>query len=244
VGTARGGSFYDLAGVGQRYLAHHDGRRFSPNHVMEDPAVLAEVGDPAGLRVIDLGCGDGRFGRELIAAGCADYLGIDGSATMVELARRELTGLRARVELADLEAFTVPPDCADLVTARLSLHYVADLVAVLRAVARALRPGGRFVMTVVHPVITSHDNPSDQPRTTWTVDDYFRPGPRTRIWFGSEVTWHHRTVEQYAAALVESGLSLTTIGECPPLAERFDGDDAELARRMRVPLFLLLAARA
>jgi SAM-dependent methyltransferase len=244
VSSARGGSFYDLAGVGERYLAHHDGRRFSPNHVMEDPAVLAEIGDPAGLRVIDLGCGDGRFGRELIAAGCADYLGIDGSATMVDRACRELTGPRARVELADLEDFEAPAQSADLVTARLSLHYVADLGAVLRATARALRPGGRFVMTVVHPVITSHDTPSDEPRTTWTVDDYFRPGPRTRTWFGSQVTWQHRTVEQYTAALVESGLSLTAIGECPPVAERFDGDAAELARRLRVPLFLLLAARA
>lgn len=47
---------------------------------MEEPAVLGEVGDQSGLRVIDLGCGDARFGRLLLAGGCASYLGIDGSA--------------------------------------------------------------------------------------------------------------------------------------------------------------------
>jgi hypothetical protein len=34
---------------------------------MGEPAVLAEVGDPAGLRVLDLGCGDAQFGRHILA---------------------------------------------------------------------------------------------------------------------------------------------------------------------------------
>jgi SAM-dependent methyltransferase len=240
--TGRGGSFYDAPGVHARYTGHHDESRFSPNHVMEEPAVLAELGDPAGLHVLDLGCGDGRFGRKLLDAGCAGYLGIDGSRAMVEHARATLAGTTGRVAHGNLEDFAAAPGSVDVITARLSLHYVDDVAVVLAAAARALRPCGRFLMTVVHPVITSHDTRSSRPRTTWTVDDYFHSGPRTRAWFGRPVTWYHRTVEQYVDAVTASGLTLTALRECQPVADRFDGDTEEWARRMRVPLFLLLSA--
>jgi len=239
-----GESFYDAPGVHDRYTAHRHNRRLSPNHVMEEPAVLAEVGDPAGLRVLDLGCGDGAFARLLLEAGARSYRGVDSSSSMVEQAGRTLAGTAGRVDLADIENFTGEAHSVDLVTARLSLHYVADLDRVLAACARALAPAGRLIVTVVHPVITSYDNRPAGPRTTWTVDDYFNPGPRIRAWMGSQVTWHHRTIENYFAAITRAGLTVTSLRECEPDAARFEGDADELVRRRRVPLFLLLNARA
>ncbi len=241
--SQEGESFYDAPGVHNRYTAHREDGRLSPNHVMEEPAVLAEVGDPAGLRVLDLGCGDGAFGRLLLEAGARSYRGVDSSSSMVEQAGRTLAGTAGRVDLADIENFTGEAHSVDLVTARLSLHYVADLDRVLAACARALVPAGRLIVTVVHPVITSYDNRTDGPRTTWTVDDYFNPGPRLRAWMGSQVTWHHRTIENYFVAITRAGLTVTSLRECEPDAARFGGDADELVRRRRVPLFLLLNAR-
>lgn len=51
-----------------------------------DPAMLALLGDVAGLRVLDAGCGEGRFSRMLAERG-ARVVGVDVSARMVELAR-------------------------------------------------------------------------------------------------------------------------------------------------------------
>jgi hypothetical protein len=45
----RGGSFCDDPVVFDRSTRHHDSGISSPNHVMEEPAVLAEIGDPIGL---------------------------------------------------------------------------------------------------------------------------------------------------------------------------------------------------
>ena len=150
VGTVeRGGSVYDDPEVFQRYVRKRDASAFDPNHVMEEPALLAELGDPIGRRVVDLGCGDGTFGAILLAAGAAGYLGIDGSRTMVEQARRRLADTDGRVVLGDLEDFTAPPGSADLVTCRQALHYVEDVRPVLDAVAHCLTPGGRFVMTEI-----------------------------------------------------------------------------------------------
>lgn len=238
----RGGDFYQGAALAA-YLDHAMPDRYSPNHVMEEPAVLAEIGDPTGLRVLDLGCGDGRFGLALLTAGCAGYTGIDGSVAMVERAQQLLAGTSATVELGDLEELAAQPGAYELITARLCLHYLAELEPVLAAAACSLAPGGRLVLTVVHPVLTSHAADTSGPRTSWLVDDYFVPGPRNRPWFGSTVTWYHRTIEQYVDAVLTSGLELCAIRECSPVADRFDGDDAEFRRRQRVPSFLLITAR-
>lgn len=239
-----GGSFYDADDVHKRYTAHRDGEQhLSPNHVMEEPAVLAEVGNPAGLRVLDLGCGDGRFGHQMLMAGARSYQGVDSSLRMIDIAKLNLAGTRGSVELANIENVAPPSGSLDLITARLSLHYVADLDRIMSAAAQGLSAGGRFIFTVVHPVITSYDNQPTGPRTNWTVDDYFHTGPRMRNWLGSEVTWHHRTIEDYVNAVTEAGLTLTALRECEPDPARFDGHTEELARRQRVPLFLLLNMR-
>ncbi len=60
---------------------------------------------------------------------------------------------------------------------------------------------------------------------------------------GSRVTWHHRTIENYFAAMTRAGLTVTSLRECEPSPGRFDGDTDELNRRRRVPLFLLLNGR-
>jgi SAM-dependent methyltransferase len=164
---------------------------------------------------------------------------------MTAAARRALRGRTAEIQHAGIEEFRFPPDTFDLIISRLALHYVADIESVLRSCAGCLAPGGRLVFTVVHPVITSHQENDDQraPRTSWLVDDYFSAGSRRRPWLGGTVTWHHRTVEDYVSAVVRSGFRLEALSECPPERSRFDGDEAEFTRRLRVPLFLLLAAR-
>lgn len=235
-------SAYDDPSVFAAYTAAHVPGPHNPNHVMEAPAVWGELGEVTGLRVLDLGCGDARFGADLLAAGAASYHGVDGSRRMVTRARQVLTETVGSVEDARLEDHVPPARSAEVVTCRLAAHYLADLDAFLAGVRHALVDGGRFVMTMVHPVLSSHDTPSDGPRQHWVVDDYFRPGPRRRPWFGSEVTWHHRTVEQYHHALTAAGLTVRVLRECPPDPTRLVGAPGELDRRRRVPLFLLLGA--
>ncbi|MET7332650.1 class I SAM-dependent methyltransferase [Nonomuraea sp. NPDC005650] len=237
----RGGSFYDAPQVAERYLGHRHSGVSSPNHVMEEPAFLEELGEVTGLRVLDLGCGDAAIGQVVLDAGCRSYLGLDGSAAMVEAGNSALYGTAGRVEMVDIEDFSAPPSSFDLIVSRLAFHYVEDIEPVLASCHECLSPGGRIIFTVVHPILTSHDPGVQGKRTSWVVDDYFLQGPRERQWMGGTVTWFHRTIEDYVALLTKSGFSLTSLSECAPREDRFNGDADELARRRRVPLFLLLA---
>jgi len=237
--------FYDDPATFAAYQQHRHSGVGSPNHVMEEPALLRHLGPVAGRRVADLGCGDASIGAHLLDAGCASYYGLDASPSMVAEARRRLAGRAAVVEQLGIDDFDVPADSFDLVVSRLALHYVADLEPVVRACRAGLSPGGRLVFTVVHPVITSHDGRADSgsARTSWLVDDYFSAGPRPRPWLGGAVTWHHRTVEDYVSTVLRAGLVVEAVSECAPERSRFEGDDDEFARRLRTPLFLLVAAR-
>jgi SAM-dependent methyltransferase len=240
-----GDAFYDRPGVAERYDRHRHDSPTSPNILMEQPALLDELGPVRGLEVIDLGCGDAGLARHLLdaGAGCAAYTGVDASAAMLDLARSRLPVGAVRLVRERLEDFDAPDHSADLVVSRMALHYVRDLAAVLAAARRWTRPGGRLVFTVPHPVLTCHDaaRGAGGARGAWVVDDYFVAGPRERVWMGGAVTWHHRTVEEYVRALLAAGFALTGLGECGPRAREFAGLGAEYARRRRVPLFLMLA---
>lgn len=240
--SRRGGQFYDSGRVREDYLRHrHDGVR-SPNTVMEEPAFLAAIGPVKGCRVLDLGCGDGSTAEVLLAGGAAAYTGLDGSAGMVDVARQRAVDERVRFVHGDIEQLEVSDASFDLVISRMALHYVDQLDDVFDRVHHALADDGRLVFSVVHPVITSHDDPGDGLRTSWTVDGYFDRGARERSWFGSKAVWHHRTIEDYVRLVTDHGFRLDSLSECEPLAELLAGDPDELARRRRVPLMLLIAA--
>lgn len=241
-GEASGGDVYDEA-VTARYLSHRHGGTSSPNVVMEEPAVLAHLGDLTGQRVVDLGCGDGAFADVVVARGARAYLGIDGSTAMIAMAGERALDPRVRFEVGRIEDVELAAGAADLVTSRMALHHVRDLAPVLRSAHDALASDGRLLFTVTHPVITSYDNQEPGPRTSWTVDDYFSAGERRRTWFGSEVTWFHRTVEQYLGAVLAAGFAVEAVSECEPDPSLLADAPEELARRRRVPVILLVSAR-
>lgn len=237
-----GSACYDDPARLQEYERHR-AWALNPNLVMEEPAVRRALGDVTGLRVLDAGCGDGTHARSLLDAGAAHVTAFDGSTAMVDRARAVLAGRDAQVSHGALEDFEAAGPDVDLVVARLCLHRVADADDALRRLASALVPGGRLLLTVVHPLLTAPLAPGPGARRqAWTVDDYFSPGPREREWLGGRVTWHHRTVEQWVRAVLGVG-TLTSLSECEPAPELFAGAPDELRRRRRVPAILLLAGR-
>jgi SAM-dependent methyltransferase len=243
-GTHTAGEFYEAAGSRAAYLRHRHGGASSPNVVMEEPNLLAVLGDLSGSTVLDLGCGDGSTAPLVRGLGAASYVGIDASSAMVELAWSKHAAHGVAFRRGTIE--DLRPDLGefDLVLSRMALHYVAEFEGVVATVRQLLRAGGRLVFSVCHPVITSNEDRVEGRRGSWTIDDYFGRGPRERSWFGSTVIWHHRTIEDYLRTLIEAGFHLDAVRECEPDEGLLAGDEAELERRRRVPLVLLIAASA
>ncbi len=234
--------FYEDDKILQDYLASRHSPE-SPNESMEKPAFLELLGNVKDKSILDLGCGDAKFGVELLEVGCASYTGIEPSTKMLERAKQSL-GSRAKLEQATVEAWTYPPETFDVVISRLALHYVENLDEAFRNIYKTLKPDGRFVFSRVHPLITSCDKSreNNEKRTSWIVADYFQQGARRVRLQNGYVTQYHRTLEKILMSLQQTGFVLEQLREGCPNPENFK-DEALLGRRLRIPLFLIISAK-
>lgn len=178
------------------------------------PLLDEELGDPAGMDVWDLGCGHGWLSGILARAG-ARVTGVDGSVELVNAARRACPDVD--FDVRDL-AVDVPVerDAYDAVICHMVLMDLPALDPVVAAVAKGLRPGGRFIFTVLHPAFFHQEpSPSDSP-PPWSrnVTGYLEP---TEWWiesFGGH-RHYHRPLEQYVEALFRHGLLVRRLVEPP-----------------------------
>ncbi|MBH8553086.1 class I SAM-dependent methyltransferase [Nostocaceae cyanobacterium CENA357] len=237
-----GPNFYDDEAVFATYM-HHRQSTDTPNDTLEKPVIMSLIRSITGKRILDLGCGDAAIGRELLDRGAASYTGIEGSHKMAEVATKKLADTTCQIIKQTIENWTYPHAAFDLVIARLSLHYVADLAPICTQIFNSLTPAGRLVFSVEHPVITSCDRgwTSGKMRQDWVVDNYFTTGVRVTQWLGGTVQKYHRTIEDYFHFLNEVGFIIEDLREARPQREHFH-DVQTYERRKRIPLFLILAA--
>jgi 2-polyprenyl-3-methyl-5-hydroxy-6-metoxy-1,4-benzoquinol methylase len=98
-----------------------------------------------GMRVLDLGAGDGAFAAELAAAG-ASVVAVDVAAEALRRASARVAGLDARL-VEEGAPLPLDEDAVDLVWAGEVLEHVADVVGLLADVRRVLRWGGALLAT-------------------------------------------------------------------------------------------------
>ena len=241
--SRKGYEFFDDEAILETYQSRR-ALPTSPNETIEYPIFRELLGEVKGLDVLDLGCGEAEFGAELLDKGARSYVGLEASEKMANSAKERLRGRHAKVIRSTIEDHDFAPASFDLVISQLVLHYIEDLLATFRRVYETLKPGGRFVFSAEHPIITSSSQSLtvSERRTAWLVDDYFKTGKRVYPWMGGEVTKYHRTVEDYFAFLQEVGFRVERLRESRP--ERENSVDAqEYERRLRIPLFIFFSAR-
>ena len=231
----------------ESFLEQYMKRRYrenSPNEVLEKPAFFQLIGNVQGKQILDLGCGDAKFGEELLENGCLSYTGIEGSELMYEKASKQLENKNGSVHFINLKDYTYPPSTFDLVTSRLALHYIEHLDIIFQNVFQTLKTNGTFTFSVQHPVITSsfESLQTSGKRTSWLVDDYFKTGKRVEPWIDQEVIKYHRTTEEYFTLLQQAGFTITNLKEATPNRNYFQGKE-EYERRLRIPLFLLFSCK-
>jgi len=107
-----------------------------------------------GRRVLEIGGGAAQCSRWLLAQG-ARPLALDISMRQLQHSRRidHAHGVHVPVTQADATALPIADSCIDIVCSAFgAIPFVADSAAVMREIARVLRPGGRFAFSVTHPV--------------------------------------------------------------------------------------------
>ena len=161
---------------------------------LEEALLLELIGSPAGLRILDVGCGDGALATALAGRG-ANMTGVDADSRMLAAgrARAGAMGLAVAFVEGDVGALPFPDASFDVVVAVTVLCFVPDTQHAVREMARVLRPGGRLVI-------------GELGRWNW-----WAAKRRIKGWFGS-ATWRaakFRTAHELERLVRSAGLDVT-----------------------------------
>ncbi len=202
--------------------------------------LLHLAGTVEGRDVLDVACGHGRYSRELARRG-GHVIGVDISTALIDaanVAEREHP-LGVRYLCADVTSGSgLVAGRFDLVVCGFGLSDIDDLDGALTTVARCLRPGGRFVFSILHPCFPGAGEVSG----AWPPDgSYYQEGwwraAGARSTLRSRVGSNHRMLSTYLNALIAHGLIVDTLVEPAP-PEDWRASQREAARH---PVFLVAA---
>lgn len=220
-------------------------------HEIHGPALLAACEPVSGLDVLDLGCGQGFFCREL-AKGGARVVGVDIAEQQIAYARmheeKEPLGIRYHVMSAGEVNRHWGEGRFDLITACMSLHDMADPGGVLQSAFEILRSGGRMAFSVPHPC-------TDTPFREWELDDaggkgalkvdrYFESGPTVCKWKMARLKYHwdtpyrRYTLAEWSELTAEAGFLIRRLYEPRPTKEQVERNP-HIEDAYRLPCFLI-----
>jgi ubiquinone/menaquinone biosynthesis C-methylase UbiE len=109
-------------------------------------ALKTHLHDQDVQRILDLGCGTGRFSNALALSFAAEVVGIDPSMKMLERARQKQADTRLRYEQGSAEAIPLPSAFVDLVFMSMSFHHFDNPALAVEECHRVLRTSGSAIV--------------------------------------------------------------------------------------------------
>lgn len=207
------------------------------------PYMLRLMGDVSGKRILDLGCGEGGYSRELTLRG-AEVVAIDCAEFSIEYAKKRSLeeGLDIQHYVRNSSDLYGIEDCRfDIVLCSMMLMDCEDLDGTINEISRVLRPNGKLYVSVLHPCFTGKNIGREGKgiNRKVIVEDYFNPSVYSQTLPGGkiEVVWRHRTLEEYVKLFVKHGLSITDLNEARPTMEEAE-KSVSIEWLKKIPLFL------
>ncbi len=209
-----------------------------------NPSLLALAGDLAGKTVLDLACGEGHLARHLaeLTHGDIRLFGVDASQAMIRIARERSQAFPDSLtfQLGDAtDLRPIPSDTFDIVICSMALHDIKGYRQAISEAARVLKPGGAFLFSILHPCFFTPGSAwlTDEEGNTigWRVDRYHSNlawKTTVKHQMAAQVYMFHRPLEDYAAALRDSGFVITDMREPTPSPEMI-AERPKLARELK-----------
>jgi ubiquinone/menaquinone biosynthesis C-methylase UbiE len=203
------------------WAEHYDDE--DPSTMLDQPFLMSVIQPFEGCRILDLGCGTGRYLR-LVGQG-SYAVGVDLSRGMLTRARRQTSAaIAARWVQASVECLPFRAQSFDRVVSGLVLDHVRELRLFFDGIARTLKPGGRAVVTAVHP---------DMQRLTGPTVRFTAAGRE----YHTQGTIHE--IREILAAVTQSDLSVEQLQE-PPVDQQLVARRETWKNRLGCPALLLL----
>ena len=219
----------------------------SANNIEETPALFSLMPQLKNKTILDLGCGYGENCRKYSEQGAISIVGVDISKQMLEVAQNNnklpnIEYMRMQMEdIAKLNRYF------DIVTSSLAIHYVADYRDLVKNIYNILNPGGFFIFSQEHPLITApktgikwiHENDDI---AHFCLSDYTHENQRNIFWIVDGVIKYHRPFSAIINPLVQAGFNISEILE-PSVSDDIIAKIPDYIKNAHVPNFLLIKSQ-
>ena len=211
--------------------------------ILLDPVMLRLCGDVAGKRVLDLGCGEGRFSRMLAERG-ARCTGLDVTREMC-LTARERDASANEYLMSDAARLPFADASFDLVVSYITLVDIPYYREAIVECGRVLRPGGTMVVANLGFAVSQPDGVfgwvrgADGKRAYYPIDNYGIEHVQWLEWTGIRIKNYHRPLESYMRAYLGAGLTLRDFLEPIPETDEYR-DDPNMEDWYRLPIFTVM----
>lgn len=209
---------------------------FARQHLL-NPALFALLGDVAGKRILDAGCGQGYLCRQLTQRG-AIVTGVEPVQQWYSYAveREQQQPLGITYLQADMSEFQDTQYRFDCVIANMVFMDIPDYKAAMRNCIAALKSGGSFIFSLLHPCF-------EEPATEWVKKGYVEVREYLQEYTAQQTYAYlfHRPLSSYINFVIEEGCILRKMLE-PQLSADIALQDKLSERSLHVPHFVVIHA--
>lgn len=218
------------------------------------PNLLRILSPKPGEEILDVGCGQGFFTRELAKAG-AKVVGIDIAGELIKLAKDQSDKNQTFLVLPAEKMVSQINNRFDAAICVLALQNIKNLQAAILEIARVLKPGGRCIMVLNHPAFRIPT------ASFWYYDEKTKIQYRNINKYLSEITQEvdmtqgiankkmkkitisfHRPLQVYFKAFAKAGLCVIRLEEwvSHKTSDAGPRKTAEDTARKEIPMFMCL----
>jgi SAM-dependent methyltransferase len=223
------------------------------------PTVLDLLKPQAGERILDVGCGQGVLSPHISQAG-ADYVGIDVSEKLLELAEQHHGGDSTSDKTVTFKQMSstqlhthFEPESFDAAVFMLSIQDMNPLPPIFKSAAKVLKPGGRIIILMIHPAFriprqSAWGEETGRKIKYRRIDRYLTPLDIPRKEYpgrksGVSISFH-RPISTYVNELAAQGLAVTQMVEIAPenVMDKPNRTRAEIRADEEIPVFMGIQA--
>ena len=210
------------------------------------PWTMELLGDVRGLSILDLGCGEGGYARELAKEG-AKVTAIDCSemaiSYAISAAEEEKLNISHFVRNSN-DLYGIEDHSFDVVLCAMMMMDVEDLDGTLKEINRVLKEQGRVFISLLHPCFKppiEHHWIKENDTVQVVVKNYFNPTEWEGKIAGIEqpVIYRHKTLSDYVKIFAQNGFYISDMNEPIPTEEQ-TAKSPRIEWLTRIPMYLFM----